>query len=180
MRRLVMALLALTAVMYAAPASAATTKEELNGALLSAGELGSGFSVVETNQMESLGVQGTMAGYMRMPSLGNPSIEIVMAILLDVSAADTISTADLARQFEQLERSGVTLTPTTAPAIGDEAVMYTVTAEQSGLTMTGDLVAWRHGNLMAAVLALGTEQATATGYAARQEAKLAAAFGVGN
>jgi hypothetical protein len=182
MRAIVVAVLALCALAWVLPASASSSQETLRRAALDHTDLGSDFILLQEGtvpEMEQLGVPSYMVSYVRLPSVVAPSFDIVVSLLADVSAAGDLDGEEFARGMEQAlaGSEGLKSVPIDAPTIGDQSWRYKVSGDLSGQKVSGELVVWRHGSVIAAVFALGQKGADASGYATKQEAKLTVALG---
>ncbi|MFN8557383.1 MAG: hypothetical protein U0531_08535 [Dehalococcoidia bacterium] len=182
MRAVLAALLVVAAAVWSAPAvQAARTQQELASAALTATDLGPGFTAMDVSPQassQSLGEIGHTGLFMRMPSLGNPSLEVVATVLIDVSSAGLISAQDVAADLDALRGAGISIDPAPAPAIGQDTVMLKLKGVMAGQPISGDIIGWQQGDVIAAVAVLGTGSPTALPYATRQQAKLAATFGI--
>jgi hypothetical protein len=176
MRTLTIALALLAAVFIAAPAQAELTDEQLAAAALTAEEIGADFTVVQSGaaeQLSALGVPSFLGVYQRVSSR-SLSFDVVMVLLVDATGAEHLTGQDVTGNLELLKDLGVTLTPTTPPAIGEDTMMVTVAGAVAGFPITGDIITWRQSGTFALVGTMGSSASTAVGYAEQQRDKLAA------
>ena len=155
MRRILAALVALAVVGVFAPAAQARTVDELRPLALTAGDLGAGFQLVPIPASGPNGeaLPGHAGVYYKMGGLLDPSLTIVANGLADAAltqGTDLDPTAALALLLQE----GITATPVEAPAIGQETFRYRLDGTLRGLTVTGDLVGWRHQDVLATVAVL--------------------------
>ncbi|MBI2760132.1 MAG: hypothetical protein HYX51_01735 [Chloroflexi bacterium] len=182
MRAIVVAVLALCAIAWALPASASTTQETLRLATLDQADFGRDYTLIQEGtvpELDEIGIPSYMVGYARVPSIVNPSFEVVVNLLAEMSADEAVDRAGFVRNIEQAlaGQAGFRSERIDAPAIGDDSWRYKVSGELAGQTVAGELVLWRHGSVIAAIFALGPNGADASGYAVKQEAKLTATLG---
>lgn len=179
--RLSLALLvALSTVLVTSMGMAAPVQEQLAAAALTAGELGSGFTRVQSGPVDDLTQQGVtnyMAVYSRTTGVGRPTFTIVVDALTDAAASDALPQTDPTDQLGALKQFGVTATQVDAPAIGSNTIKLALSGSVFGQTLDGECIFWRHGGVIAAVCALGSANPSAEAYAMRQQEKLVATFG---
>lgn len=179
MRRMLAVVLGLVAL--AAGGAPARAQVDLGAAVLTAEETGPGFSTFQTGPVEqatALGIPSYLAVFVRAPSLLNFSFEAVAVALVDDNAAQALGQDGLAAtidaQLGALAAFGVTATPAPAPEIGRETVRYTVAGTFSGIAVSGDVIIWRQGPLIAGVAAIGTRTPASERHAIHQFEKLSA------
>lgn len=181
MRRMLAALVVLGALAWAAPAVAATSREQLAAAVLTASDLGAGFTSVQAGPGDTPGLTSHMAVYLRAPSLANPSFMAVVDLLADVGDAGDVDDAAFAEGFAggfaAANQTGLTLERVEAPALGSSTLKYTAAGQIAGLPVSGTMLVWRQGEVIAAVFALGSDAPDALPYALLQQDKLLAVFG---
>ncbi len=182
MRKLLTAIiLILGALLWAAPVTAAMSREQLAAAALTAADLGEGFTSVLSGPADQLGVAAHMAVYIHAPTAANPSLLAVVDVLADASGEEEIDDAAFAAAFTagfaSANQTGITLQPAEAPAIGRNTLRFTAAGEVAGLPLTGEVLVWRQGDVIAAVLVLGNNASSALPYAMQQRDKLLALIG---
>jgi hypothetical protein len=166
------AVLTLSSAVALRPAHATPSQEELANAVLTAQELGSGFTVGNKGPLDELtaaGVTSYSVIYQRATLRG---IDLVALVLIDLSTAPDSNDFDVSGGLGQLKDFGITLTPANPPAIGSDTKMYTIAGSVLGVTLGGEAISWRHGSVAAVIAAIGSSNPTAQGYAEKQESKL--------
>lgn len=184
MRRSLAALLALliVAVAHRPAATHAATVADLDAALLSVSDVGTGFEEILRRSDDSvtrqLGMPNIVAGFVRRGTLRQPTIEIVAAELVDVGRAEAVSMDDIGLGLAMSLGEGVTVDAVSpAVALGDRTVMYTLSGTIAGLQLSGDCIFWQHQAIIAGTCALGNVNPTSVPYAQKQQARLVNAFG---
>lgn len=180
-RALTLVLAAILALTSVSLAHAAPDAEALTSAALTAEETGPGFTLAQSGPVDQLTEQGLasyMAAYQKAPRLRNPGLEMVAVILLDARGVDTggdLTSLAGVEDLAMIQQFGFTLSPATAPAIGENTAMFTISGQILGQQINGDLVVWQQGEVIALTMALGTTSPSSLGYAEAQRAKLASA-----
>ena len=172
--------LAVAVAMWAAPAAAAPTQDELAPVALTTADIGSEFSVFQSGpaeQLTALNVPNHVAVLARTFGFLGLQFEAVVSVLADAAAADAATGGDTASVLGVLRGFGVSLEPADAPAIGSDTLRYRLSGNVLGQRIRGDCIVWRQSSVLAAVCALGDTDKSAETYAERQQAKIIAAFG---
>lgn len=179
--RLLSALLFVMAALAVAPggvARAAPSADDLAAVALTPAEIGSGFTTFRNDDFSQLvgaDVPNYTAIYQRLPTLRQPTLQIVAVVLADATALGGVDGVEQAGGLTALQGLGITIEPVTPPEIGEETRMFTLSGSIAGQRVSGDLIAWRHGDVIATIATFGNGSFTSLEYAKAQEAKLAAA-----
>jgi hypothetical protein len=176
-QQIVLAVVALAAfsTARAAAQSPQPALATLQGAALTAGEVGSGFSAVSSGpSADNLAYTVTYAG-------GSTSAPSVIGITLRLDA--TSSTQTVAQgAITVLQQIGfitnVQATAETPPNLGTDAVAYAISGLEDNAMATGGVVVWQQGPVLVLVFGAGVDlDPGILALAQQQGEKLAAALG---
>ena len=161
----------LLGILCVAPVAAQPEPQELRAAILTAEEAGPGW-VLERDGSIGPGFPSYYVQYTRRDG----AFELLQVFLLDgrLASPDSMAQAGINALVSQ---AGFTSTRAEPPAIGEGTVRYALSGSVAGTALTADVIGWRHEDVVALVVSYAEGQADAVEYAARQQAKLVAAFG---
>src|SRR5262249_20053425 len=146
------AVMAFATALAFAPARAAPTQDDLAAVALTAREIGTGFTVAPKGPVDQLTPLGLTNYSVVFQRSGLRGIDLVAVVLIDGDDAGIEADNPLG----DLKDLGITLSPATPPAIGSDTTMQTVSGNVVGVSVSGEIIRWRHGNITAYVAALGT------------------------
>jgi hypothetical protein len=179
-RRMLAMIAMLAAVAGIASVAAAPSQEQLSAAMLTAADIGEGFTVLQSGPVEQLtskGVANHLTVFSRTLGVARPSFTIVIDALTDSATLEGLPATDPTEQLQALKQFGVTVQQVEAPAIGQNTVKLALSGSVFGLALSGDCIIWQHAGVSAAVCALGEGNPTATDFAMQQHQRLIAVFG---
>lgn len=172
------------------PSTGSATDPQLEAALqkaiLQQSDLPTGFTLSDTSDAVDSSA-GEVASYeatfakQGQGAGGALDIEAIVIGLVGFkdNAAAVSGFKDLQQQITSIPGSSLTLTPVTnAPKVGDETQAFKVEGSDSGITIGGYAIIWRHGRLGGAVIHVGVPAPAnidvLSGLAQAQDTKLAA------
>lgn len=149
----------------------AQSPDQYPALVLTAEEIGGGFSVAQSGSARELtdaGIPNHAVAYQRIRG----GVEIVAIAITDAAASDGVDASAALNQALQL---GLRITEATPPDIGINPMMATISGSVLGQRLSGDAVSWQQGSVRVTVVAIGTGAPTSLDYAYRQFDKIAAA-----
>lgn len=170
-RAFLVALIAVAVGLTGLGTAAAQTPDQYPSLVLTATEVGSGFSVAQSGASRELteaGIPNHAVAYQRIRG----GIEIVAIAVTDAAASEGVDASAALNQALQL---GLRITEATPPDIGINPMMATISGSVLGQRLSGDAVSWQQGSIRVTVVAIGTNAPTSLDYAYRQFEKIAAA-----
>jgi hypothetical protein len=171
-RRLAVAAVAALSLLALAAGSvwAAPTEAQLRGAILGAGEVGSGFTVEREGP-----TPGAMPAANYVATYTRESGDIVTVALFDRSGFDLATVASELTNAVSL--FGVDTAAIDAPALGTNARAFRLNSRVADQTVHGNVLVWQQGDVIAAVVAMSSQPVDGIAIAQRQQSKLSATFG---
>lgn len=148
------------------------TQSDLQRAVLTAEEIGDGFVLHRSEPFLSDGTPSLSTSFNRSAGL---TVESIL-IMLHVGVLDVDLTIDAMRQAV-LMRPMLYTSPAPAPPIGMDTQRLRISGTLSQTPVSGDVIAWRYGDVKAVIMVLTTGTRSAQPYAERQQAKLVATLG---
>jgi hypothetical protein len=146
----------------------------LQSAILTADEVGTGFATVSAGpQADNLAYTATFGQGTAAPTV------IGVTLRLDPSSStETVAQGAIAVLQHIGYLDNFQATPETPPALGANAVAYSITGTEDGMPATGGVVVWQQGPVLVLVFGAGTElNPGIVAIAQKQQQKLAAALG---
>lgn len=179
MKAIIGALALMVALVMTPSALAQPAQDDLQRAILTSSEVGSGFTTYQDGPLEAqsaAGIPNYAAAYVRPPTLLNFTVTGVGVVLADAAAADNAGYTPEAL-LDQATGEGLTVTPIDSPGIGEESQRYAVSGQLFGIAIQGEAITWKEYGVRAAVFAMSNGASpSAMPHALRQSEKLASVF----
>ena len=158
-------------------AGAAPVEAELQAAILTIDDLGPDFALLQEGPLSDQ-FASYSATYVRLDVV----TEAVYVQLWDAAWGDTDGLARIILAglgTAPTWAGALTVTPIPAPAIGQDALRYALSGQlnAAGRATTGELIVWRHDQVLAAGHVQNPDATPPVAYATRQQARLLARFG---